>query len=131
VGDDVVTLVLPREPEFHPVARLVLAGLSARLQLTYENLEDLQLGLGGLLEHSDGDGGELIVRVAIGADTIETEVGPFVGGGLQAELERDDHGGVGLRRLLEAVVDSVELEEKPTGTVVRLVKHVDLAQTQR
>jgi anti-sigma regulatory factor (Ser/Thr protein kinase) len=128
VGDDVVTLVLPRERDFHPVARLVLAGLGARLQLTYESLEDLELALGALLEQDDGEV-DLTVRVTVGQDTIQTEVGPFERG-LRAELARDDQGGIGLRRLLETMVDTVELEEDPTGTVVRLVKHVDLAQTR-
>ena len=126
MGEDVVTLVLPREPEFHSVARLVLAGLGARLQLTYEHLEDLQLGVGTLLEHSDGDA-DLVVSIAVGESAISTEVGPFEGDGLRRELERGDQGGVGLKRLLDTVVDSVELKESPSGTVVRLVKHVDLA----
>jgi hypothetical protein len=125
VAEDVITLVLPRERDFHPVAHLVLGGLAARLDLTYESLEDLQLALSGLLERSDADA-ELVVRVAVGEDAIETEVGPFDGDGLRGELEHDQ-GGIGLRRLLETVVDGVELEDHPDGLVVRLVKHVDLA----
>jgi anti-sigma regulatory factor (Ser/Thr protein kinase) len=129
VSEDVVTLVLPRERDFYPVARLVLAGLGARFQLTYESLEDLQLALGGLLEQGGGEA-DLVVRVVVGEDTIRTDVGPFESDRLRHELARDDQGGVGLRRLLETVVDSVELEEDPAGIVVRLVKRVDLTPTR-
>ena len=38
---DVVTLQLPRERDFFGVAHLVLGGLGARLDLTYDVLEDM------------------------------------------------------------------------------------------
>lgn len=126
MGEDVITLVLPRERDFHPVAHLVLGGLAARLDLTYESLEDLQLALSGLLERDDGDA-DVTVRVAVGGDEIEARIGPFDGDRLRGELDGGDHGGIGLRRLLDTVVDRVELEEGPAGVVVRLVKRVDTA----
>ena len=52
---DEVTLTLPREPEFQRVAHLVLGGLAVRLNLTIENLEDMQIALDSLLEREDGD----------------------------------------------------------------------------
>lgn len=129
VDDDLITLVLPREHDFHPVARLVLSGLGARLGLTYESLDDLELALGGLLEREDRED-ELTVRFAISDGSIVTEVGPFEADGLRDDLESGDHGGVGLRRLLDTVVDDVELKESPSGIVVRLVKRVGLTSTQ-
>src|SRR6476620_10159833 len=51
---DEVTLTLPREPEFQRVAHLVLGGLAVRLNLTIENLEDMQIALDSLLEREDG-----------------------------------------------------------------------------
>ena len=51
---DEITLTLPREPEFHRVAHLVLGGLAVRLNLTIENLEDMQIALDALLEREDG-----------------------------------------------------------------------------
>ena len=50
---DEITLTLPREPDFQSVAHLVLGGLAARLNLTLENLEDLQLALTALLARGD------------------------------------------------------------------------------
>ena len=47
---DEFTLSLPRERRFHGVAHLVLGGLAARLDLTFDVLDDLQLALDELLE---------------------------------------------------------------------------------
>jgi hypothetical protein len=132
VAEDVITLVLPRERDFHPVAHLVLGGLAARHDLTFESLEDLQLALSGLLERDEGDS-DVVVRIALGAGEIEAVIGPFDGEGLRGELEREDDGvGIGLRRLLETVVDRVEVEDAPDqGLAVRLVKRVDNSNAQR
>jgi hypothetical protein len=129
VSDNVVTLVLPREREFDPVAQLVLAGIGARLGLTFESLDDLQLALAGLVEREESER-DLVVRFTIGDGVIATEVGPFEAESLRVELARDDLGGVGLRRLLDTMVDSVQLDEDAAGVVVRLVKQVGLAPTQ-
>jgi len=124
---DEITLVIPRERDFHRVAHLVLGGLAARLDLTYESLEDLQLALDSLLERGE-DEGEVVVRIRLLDEAIEALVGPFEGDGLRAELERDEPGGVGLRRLLETVADRVELAPDPDGDFVRVVKQLDLAK---
>lgn len=124
---DEITLVIPRERDFHRVAHLVLGGLAARLDLTYESLEDLQLALDSLLERGE-DEGEVVVRIRLSDEAIEALVGPFEGDALRAELEQDEPGGVGLRRLLETVADRVELAPDPDGDFVRVVKQLDLAK---
>ena len=55
---DEITLTLPRAPEFQRVAHLVLGGLAARLNLTVESLEDLQLALDAVLDRMDPSAGE-------------------------------------------------------------------------
>ena len=65
---DEVTLTLPREPEFQRVAHLVLGGLAVRLNLTIENLEDLQLAFDALLDGGnghDGDDRDLTVQMRL------------------------------------------------------------------
>ena len=104
------------------IAHLVLGGLAVRLDLTFENLEDLQLALAGLLDRPDADGFvTLAVRVEDG--TLHATVGPF-DDALRAELEREMESGVGLRRLLETVVDDVQLGTRDGGTWVELTKSV-------
>lgn len=120
---DEIVLTMPRERPFHSVAHLVLGGLAARLDLTFEHIEDLQLGLDSLLAQHGGPG-EVTLRLRIGPDTIEAEIGPF-DGTLRAELERDSGAGVGLRRVLDTVADRVELGDRDGNAWVTLTKNVD------
>ena len=113
---DEITLKLPRDREFHRVAQLVLGGLAVRLELTIETLEDLQLGLGAILDHADADG-DVTVSMSLDDKTLETCVGPVtVDGALDADGE-----GLSLGRILWAVADDVKLD----GQYIRLLKKLD------
>jgi len=50
---DEVRLVLPAQEDFRPIVHLVVGGLAARLDLTFDTLEDVQLALGALLARLD------------------------------------------------------------------------------
>ena len=54
--NDEIVLTLPRERRFYDVAYLVVSGLGARLNLTMDNLADLQLALDGLLPRRETSG---------------------------------------------------------------------------
>ena len=104
---DEIALTLPREARWHGVAYLVLAGLAARLDMTVENLEDWQLALTELLVRQHPDGRlQLVFRAS--PDQLEARFGP-ADSQLVAELERQEDG-VGLRRVLSTLADSVEVE---------------------
>jgi hypothetical protein len=118
---DEISLTLPRERPFYGVADLVLGGLAVRLDLTFEQLQDLQLALAGLLERPAAAGeAPITVTIRIEDDTLRTVVGPFEGESLRAELERDSDRELTLRRLLETVSDGVELDEREGGQWVEL-----------
>jgi hypothetical protein len=125
-GDRIV-LTIPRADGFEDVAQLVLGGVAARLNLTYESLDDLGTALATLLERG-GDEGELTVELAVGADTMTALVGPFRGGLVLAELERPSEG-VGLRRVLQTVVDNFGAVERDDGEWVELQKRVQTTET--
>ena len=123
---DEIVLTLPRSRPVYRIAHLVLGGLAVRLDLTFEHLEDLQIALDGLLNRPDGeDERDVTVRVRIDGSAIRTAVGPFVGREVRAALARDT-GELPLRRLLEAVVDHVEVDEREDGDWVELTKTVEL-----
>jgi anti-sigma regulatory factor (Ser/Thr protein kinase) len=104
---DEIVLKLPREACWHSVAYLVLAGLAARLELTVENLEDWQLALTELLGRTSPDGRlELVFRAS--PEQLEARFGP-ADEQILTELERQE-AGVGLRRVLSTLTDSVEVE---------------------
>jgi hypothetical protein len=118
---DHITLTMPRERPFFGVARLVLAGLAARLDVTVESLEDLELALDGLLERRDG-ADEITVSLDLAGDELRARVGPFSGDELRAELEGEPGESLSLRRLLDAVVDGYELSQGDGGVWLELRK---------
>ena len=121
VGDRIV-LTIPRDNGFEDVAQLVLGGVASRLNLTYESFDDLETGLVSLLERRDADG-DLTVELELGEDRITTLIGPFRAGTVRAELGRAG-AGVGLRRVLDTVVDSFDAVERPDGDWIELQKRL-------
>jgi anti-sigma regulatory factor (Ser/Thr protein kinase) len=127
MGPDAIILSIPREEPFHGVARLVVGGLAARYELSYEHLEDLQLALASVLEN-DGyaAGTELTVRVEIHPDSLSMAIGPLRGQEVRSDLESEAQEGISLHRLLSTLVDTVEVEKGEGGDWLRLEKRVPL-----
>jgi hypothetical protein len=123
VTPDTITLTLPPEREFQRVAHLVLGGLAVRLNLTLEALEDLQLALDGLLDSGSAEE-EVTLELSVVDGAIEASVGPFRARSVQRALEAEDDG-VGLRRLLDTVVDEAEVDVRDGGDWVHLTKRID------
>ena len=119
---DEIVLTLPAEEDFRRVAHLVLGGLAVRLELTWEHLEDIQLGLDTLLERLD-EACDVTVAVRIADGTLCTRVGPFADGVL-AELESESAQELGLRRVLQAVTDTFELVRANGAQWVELTKAI-------
>jgi len=116
---DEITLTLPRDADFHRVAHLVLGGLAVRLDLTVENLEDLQIALDSIFGRSELAAGDITVRMALRDGALETCVGPL-DAQLLDEIEREQDNELSLRRVLESTVDDVHVD----GDTVRLTKKV-------
>ena len=74
---DEITLTIPRDADFHRVAHLVLGGLAVRMDLTVENLEDMQIALDSLLGLSELEPGDITVRMALRDGALEACVGPL------------------------------------------------------
>jgi hypothetical protein len=120
VSDD-ITLVLPAQEEFRPIVHLVVGGLAARLDLTIDMLEDVQVALGALLARRD-DGKDVVVTIRLEDDTVRATVGPFASG-MRDELDHDGQE-LGLRRVLETVCDTVELDERDGDAWVEVTKRI-------
>jgi hypothetical protein len=116
---DEITLTIPRDRALYSVAHLVLGGLGIRLNLTIEHLEDLQLALETALDRVRAD--PVTVTLRVNDDQIEMLVGPM-SDGVRAELAADRGEDVGLRRILDAVVDRAELETEDDGDWLKLTK---------
>jgi len=119
---DEICLTLPADDAFHSVAHLVLGGLAARLNLSFEKLEDLELALDALLERPS-DGREVTLRVFVDDSELRTIVGPFTS--VRAELEEGGTDSLNLGRILSAVCDSVQIEDRDGSQWVELTKRLD------
>jgi len=120
---DEVTLTLPAQEDFRHVAHLVVGGLGARREVTYEELEDLQVAFDAILACRDDDE-DIIVTMSIEGGVVRASVGPFD----EAALERLDEGPDGLapRRVIETVCDSVSLTERDGAAWVEVTKRVSV-----
>jgi anti-sigma regulatory factor (Ser/Thr protein kinase) len=120
-----IELRIPSERPFHGVARLVVGGLAARHNLSYEALEDLQLALVTILE-SDGyaAAGEIRVEVEVTDEAITMAIGPLNGDTVRADLQQSSEGDLGLGRLLGTLVEDATVDAREDGDWLRLSKRV-------
>ncbi len=127
---DEFTISIPRERPFATVVGLVVGGIAARHEVTLDVLDDLQLALDGVLERTDDDHeGQLTIELRVEGGTIAAVIGP-VTESTAAELEEDAGESLGLRRLLETVVDSVRVSERDGGPWIELRKGYELAGSE-
>ena len=121
---DSIELTLPAGREWHAVARLVLGGIADRLNLPFEELDDLQLAVERLLVEAASQ--ETVrMRVDVVEHGVRVGVGPLEEATLADALQGPDAapGELTLRRILQTVVDSFGVEElEEGGIVVRLQK---------
>lgn len=113
-----IRLVIPAEEDFRPIAHLVAGGLASRLDATYDDLDDLQVGIEALLALRD-DADELVVSLSADGSVLHASLGPFPPERVQAE---DSDRGLDLRRVLDTVCDAHEVEERDDGAWVELTK---------
>jgi hypothetical protein len=120
-----IELRIPNERPYHGVARLVVGGLAARHDLSYEALEDLQLALVTVLEGEQYPAGDEVgVELRVSDDSIELVIGPLKGDVVRAALESSSEE-LGLGRLLGTLVEDAGVEAREDGEWLRLVKRAD------
>jgi hypothetical protein len=122
MSGDRIVLTIPREEGYDHVAQLILGGVAARHNMTYESLDDLAIALDSLLERARDDD-QVTVALEFEDGAIRTAVGPFPAT-VRGELEREIGYDVGLRRVLETVVDRVQVGDREDGQWVELTKRV-------
>ena len=120
-----IELRIPNERPFHGVARLVVGGLAARHNLSYEALEDLQLALVTVLEDDAySTAAEIRVELEVTDEAIAMAIGPLNGEAVRADLEQSSDGDLGLGRLLGTLVEDAGVEAREDGDWLRLSKRV-------
>jgi hypothetical protein len=121
---DRIELTTPVGRAFDPVIRMVMGGIADRLDLGFEDLDDLQLAVERLLAEGDPHD-PVTLSFEILEQGVRTRVGPLRDTSLAAALQGPDPrpGELTLPRILSTVVDSYGVEQVRDGhLVVRLEK---------
>lgn len=131
---DTVALSFPRDSRYYAVARLVVGGMAAPLQMSYDALDDLQLAISSLLDHEElatqgatADGlGDVQLRLEVDEHQLVAGLGAFATGSLDRAFQRsaEQGGEMGLQRLLDTIVDDVSVAAEDDGEWVTLTKRV-------
>lgn len=122
---ETISLSLPADPRYAGVARIVVGGLAARLNLSYESLDDLQLAVETLLGEELLVAGERVeLELAVHDSMLGITIGPIDVGAARARL--DGGGDLPLQTVLAAVVDETIVDEATAS--LRLRKDVPTLQ---
>jgi hypothetical protein len=121
-----IDLEAPVARAYQPVVRLIVGAIAERMDFAFEEIDDLQLAVERLLAES---GAKERVRLSFetGNGGVRTRIGPLRERALAEALQAPaDASELGLRRVLETLVDSFGVEEvRPDGEgeiVIRLEK---------
>ena len=113
---DRIALDTPIRRGWEPVFRLVLGGVADRLDLGFEDLDDIQLAVERLLAEA-GTQESVHLSFEILPEGLRTRIGPLREHAIAEALQGPDPrpGELGLRRILETVVDSFGVEIVDNG----------------
>lgn len=114
---DTLTLTLPNARPYFGVARLLIGGLAARLDLGYEQMDDLQLAVETVLAECGPSGDTVTLEASIG-ESLAITLGPLrsaVGGPGGPETS-----ALSFAHLLEKLVDQSAMVERDDGIWLRL-----------
>ena len=121
-----IELVTPVGRAWDPVIRLVLGGIGDRLDLGFDELDDLQLAVERLLAEASFED-RVTLTFEILDRSVRVRIGPILTGAVADALQAPSAkpGELTLGRILQTVVDSYGVEKVEDGhMVVRLEKAV-------
>lgn len=107
---DTISLTLPAEPRYATVARIVVGGVGARLNLSYETLDDLQLAVETLLaEKRILSDDHVSLELEVGEGSLAITIGPIDPVATRSALVED--GDLPLGIVLGAMVDEAVVDD--------------------
>ena len=117
---DRIALETPIERGWEPVFRLVLGGVADRLDLGFEDLDDIQLAVERLLAEAGTSQETVQLAFEILPEGLRTRIGPLREHAIAEALQGPEPrpGELTLRRILETVVDSFGVEIADDGNII-------------
>jgi hypothetical protein len=108
------------------VARLLVGGLAARLDLPYEHMDDLQLAAETVLAAEATADGEVTLELELREDAVEMRIAPFDARLFEHLSEQEE--GLSLDRLLSALVDDARVSRRGDVDWLVLEKRMAIAR---
>lgn len=118
-----VALSLPTDRRYLEVARLAFAGIASRLDLGFEDVDDMQLAIESVLGAGLTGADKITLEVGVDDGCLGVWLGPLDEAALVARLP-EEGGGIALNRLLERLVDSAGVTQRPSGAGLLLLKRI-------
>jgi anti-sigma regulatory factor (Ser/Thr protein kinase) len=115
-------------PKFLGVVRLLVGGLAARLDLPYEQMDDLQLAAESVLAVEATENGEVVLELELRDDAVEIRIAPFDAHAFE-QVAAEEQEGLSLDRLLTALVDELRVDRRDGVDWLVLEKRVPLPRT--
>jgi anti-sigma regulatory factor (Ser/Thr protein kinase) len=122
--DVTIRLIIPARPEFLRLARLAAADVGSRAGFTYEEIEDLRIGVDELChvvmgDHEndtpEGTPAEVVLEFTLGTAVVDVHGQGPAGAKPQSDLSRT---------IVAAVVDDHEVQQDGSRAQFRLSKRV-------
>jgi hypothetical protein len=114
---DTVTLRVPRERAYLPLLRMVLGGIASRQDLSFDDLDDVQLAVDNIVAEDEGTQQALTMTVTVDDDTLTIGLAPLSNRDLRETLRLGQvpPGAEGrcldVCLLLRSLVDHYELQD--------------------
>lgn len=118
-----VAISLPNQRRYLDVARLVFGGAASRLDLGYEDVDDVQLAIESVLTAGLSQDEEIRLELHVEDESLSIWLGPLDGRALESRLH-DDGRGIALDRLLGRLVDDARPEPRDGAAGLLLVKRL-------
>jgi hypothetical protein len=119
---DTVTLRVPREGAYLPLLHMVLGGIAIRRDLSFDDLDDVQLAVDNVMAEDDGVQEDLTMTVVVGDDALTIRLAPLSNPDLHETLRLGQvpAGAEGrcldVCLLLRSLVDHYELQDLDQGS---------------
>lgn len=118
---DTVTVSIPALPAYLQVVRLIASGLASRLGFTYDEIEDLKIGvdeLSAYLIGPQGRDGTLEIRFELGEDRLQIRGTGHFSAGHNVRTDLSEFS----QMILGTVVDEATLAQQDGSPRFALVK---------
>jgi anti-sigma regulatory factor (Ser/Thr protein kinase) len=120
--DEGLSLTMAGGQRYLGVARLLIGGLAARLDLPYEQMDDLQLAAESVLAADAVGDGEVVLELELREEAVEIRIAPFDTRTFGVSIGEDE--GLSLDRLLAALVDDARVSRRAGRDWLVLEKRV-------